>query len=301
MNKILTIFKLLPLALCAISVATAKPIVTASIQPTKYFIEQIAGDTIEVRSLLEANTDPHTYEPKAAQMRDVEASELYFAVGVEFEAAWLDRFKSSFKNLEIVHTDETITKIAGHHHEEEHEEHDHADHEHEEHAEHKHGEYDTHIWLDPILVKRQAINIAKALIAKYPQNAELYERNLTKFQAHLDNIHSQISMMFAGVKNRQFLIYHPSFGYFAARYDLEQLAIEQDGKEPSAKKLAEIIQNAQNSGIKTIFVSDGFSKKPAQTIADQLGAQVVEIKNLSPNWEEDLLIAADAIKKALGD
>ena len=133
------------LAVCALSLF-AKPVVTTSILPTKFFVEQIAGDTLDVNAMVGKGADPHTYEPKPKQMKELEKSELYFAIGIEFEDAWLDRFSKTFKNLRIVKTQEGIEKIAmsdEHEHEEHHHEHHHDDEEcccHHHHEEEEHDE-----------------------------------------------------------------------------------------------------------------------------------------------------------------
>ena len=307
MKKILTF-----LCICALG-AFAKPVVTASILPTKYFIEQIAGDTLEVNVMVGRGADPHSYEPKPKQMSELERSALYFAVGIDFENAWLDRFSKTFKNLKIVKTQEGIEKIAmsGEHEHHEHHDHDahdkgeagehkHHDHEHEEHGHHhEHGALDPHVWLDPQLVKIQARNIANALVENFPQNAEIYKQNLAKFEARLDELDAFIADKLKGLKSREFIVYHPSWGYFAKRYNLEQIAIEIEGKEPKPADLAELIEEAKEHEVKAIFVAPQFSKKAASLIAKQAGANVVEIDQLPLDWDAELRKTAEILAKSL--
>jgi len=305
MKKILTF-----LCVCALG-AFAKPVVTASILPTKYFIEQIAGDTLEVNVMVGRGADPHSYEPKPKQMSELERSALYFAVGIDFENAWLDRFSKTFKNLKIVKTQEGIEKIAmsGEHEHHEHHDHDahdkgeageHKHHDHEEHGHHhEHGALDPHVWLDPQLVKIQARNIANALVKNFPQNAEIYERNLAKFEARLDELDAFIADKLKELKSREFIVYHPSWGYFAKRYNLEQIAIEIEGKEPKPADLAELIEEAKEHEVKAIFVAPQFSKKSANLIAKQAGANVVEIDQLPLDWDAELRKTAEILAKSL--
>ena len=305
MKKILTF-----LCVCALG-AFAKPVVTASILPTKYFIEQIAGDTLEVNVMVGRGADPHSYEPKPKQMSELEHSALYFAVGIDFENAWLDRFSKTFKNLKIVKTQEGIEKIAMSGEHEHHEHHDrdahdkggageHKHHDHEEHGHHhEHGALDPHVWLDPQLVKIQARNIANALVENFPQNAEIYERNLAKFEARLDELDAFIADKLKGLKSREFIVYHPSWGYFAKRYNLEQIAIEIEGKEPKPADLAELIEEAKEHEVKAIFVAPQFSKKAAGLIAKQAGANVVEIDQLPLDWDAELRKTAEILAKSL--
>lgn len=305
MKKILTF-----LCICALG-AFAKPVVTASILPTKYFIEQIAGDTLEVNVMVGRGADPHSYEPKPKQMSELEHSVLYFAVGIDFENAWLDRFSKTFKNLKIVKTQEGIEKIAMSGEHEHHEHHDHdahdkgeaGEHKHRDHEErghhHEHGALDPHVWLDPQLVKIQARNIANALVENFPQNAEIYERNLAKFEARLDELDAFIADKLKGLKSREFIVYHPSWGYFAKRYNLEQIAIEIEGKEPKPADLAELIEEAKEHEVKAIFVAPQFSKKAAGLIAKQAGANVVEIDQLPLDWDAELRKTAEILAKSL--
>ncbi len=290
----------------------AKPLVTTTILPTKYFVEQIAGDSLEVVSLVEKGADPHTYEPKPSQMKSVEKSELHFAVGIEFDKIWLPKLKKQFPNLVVINTDENIKKIpmAAHHHchcedHKEHEHHvdhhhdaEHADHDHEEHH-HHHDGVDPHIWLDPALVEKQATNIANALIKKYPQNKDKFEKNLAKFKENLDKFDTLTKEKLKGLKTNKFMVYHPSWGYFAKRYNLEQISIEIEGKEPKPGDLKELIEEAKEEGTKVIFVAPQFSKKAANTIAKQTGAKVVEIDQLPENWLDEMQKTVDVFAKFL--
>ena len=283
------IFAFLCLGLVALY---AKGQVSVSILPQEYFVKQIAGDAVEVNVMVGKGADPHTYEPKPKQMTALEKSDLYFAIGIEFEEAWLPKFQKSYPNLKIVKTDAGVEKIKfeGHH--------EHADHDHHDH-EHHHGEFDPHIWLDPVSVKIQAKNIAAALSEKYPENKALFEANLAKFEAKLDELDGFIKSTLANVKNREFIVYHPSWGYFAKRYDLEQIAIEVDGKEPKPAELKELIEEAKEHGVKVIFVAPQFSKKAAQTVAKESGASVVEIDQLPLDWDAELRKTAQIFAKSL--
>ena len=283
------IFAFLCLGLVALY---AKGQVSVSILPQEYFVKQIAGDAVEVNVMVGKGADPHTYEPKPKQMTALEKSDLYFAIGIEFEEAWLPKFQKSYPNLKIVKTDAGVEKIKfeGHH--------EHADHDHHDH-EHHHGEFDPHIWLDTVSVKIQAKNIAAALSEKYPENKALFEANLAKFEAKLDELDGFIKSTLANVKNREFIVYHPSWGYFAKRYDLEQIAIEVDGKEPKPAELKELIEEAKEHGVKVIFVAPQFSKKAAQTVAKESGASVVEIDQLPLDWDAELRKTAQIFAKSL--
>ncbi|ANE33313.1 metal ion ABC transporter, periplasmic metal-binding protein [Campylobacter hyointestinalis subsp. hyointestinalis LMG 9260] len=270
----------------------AKGIVTASILPVKYFVEQIVGDTLEVGVMAPSGADPHTYEPRPNQMKMVEKSDLFFAVGMDYERVWIPKFTKSFANLKIIDTAYGIKLKKMEH------SHDHEASEHKSDHEDSEGGFDPHIWLDPILVKTMAQNIFSALKAQYPQNAEIYSTNLAKFLQILDELDATIRSEFSNLKNKKFIVYHPSWGYFAKRYGLEQIAIEIEGKEPKPADLANLINEAKEEGVKVIFVAPQFSKKSANLIANEVHAKVVEIDQLPKDWLLSMKKTTEAFRQS---
>lgn len=273
----------------------AKPIVTTTILPTKFFIEQIAGDEISVNTMIEKGADPHTYEPKPSQMKNLEKSELYFSVGVEFDEIWLPKIAENFPDLKIIKTDDKIEKIAmSEHHHDEHmnEENCHDENAVKHHCEtnekHHHHGLDPHIWLDPVLVKTQVETIKFALINKFPDKKEIFEKNANEFLKKLDEFDKFAAVKLGALKNRNFIVYHPSWGYFAKRYSLNQIAIEIEGKEPKPAELEELIEEAKEENVRVIFVAPQFSKNSAKSIAKATNAAVIEIDQLPENWLSEM-------------
>lgn len=266
-----------------LAILNAKPVVSATILPVEYFIEQIGSNSVEITTIVKANADPHSFEPKVSDMKKLEFSDLFFAVGIEYEGVWLPKFSKAYPNLKIINTQANA----------------HMPQDHDNHDGHDHEEFDTHIWLDPILVKDQAKIIAQALSDEYPQNSQIYNQNLDKFNQEIDKLDSYIKDSLKDLKNRKFMVFHPSWGYFAKRYDLTQIAIESGGKEPKPAALARLIKRAKDENIKVIFTSPGFSKKSAELIAKQTGAKLIEIDPLSKEWLENMYKIADIFKSSL--
>jgi len=309
------------------SAATAKPIVFVSIVPQKYFVEQIAGDLVDTQVLVAPGANPHSYEPTSSQMVGLTKAKAYFTIGISLEQAWLPRINGTVPSLRIVHTHRGIKKIPmaahSHHDEEGHHDHDdhakaheeHHDHEahaakHEEHHDHghahgheghhhDHGTLDPHVWLDPVLVKTIATNTCKGLIKADPQNKATYEANLTVFLADLDKTHAAIKAIIDEVPadHRSFLVFHPSWGYFAERYGLTQTPVEVEGREPSPKALAEIVGHAKEKGTKVIFVQPQISQRTAKVIAKEIGAEIMILDPLAKDWKANLMEAAQVFKK----
>jgi zinc transport system substrate-binding protein len=290
-----------------------KTSVFVSIVPQEYFVERIGGERVKVQALVKPGSSPATYEPSPRQMAALSEATLYFRIGVPFEEAFLPKIESTMKTLKIVDTRKGVTfrtMQAHHHHGEEgkaHERHEgdldaHAG----EHVAAGHGEehhhhvgLDPHIWLSPRLVKIQARTIADALIAIDSAGKGVYERNYQSFAADLDALDARLSKMLAPVKGITFLVFHPAWGYFAEAYGLRQEAIELEGKVPSGRRLAGIIEEAKEEAVKVIFVQPQFSKASAQKIADAIGGVVISINPLARNYIENLEGVATAVRRSL--
>ncbi|MGX3045625.1 metal ABC transporter solute-binding protein, Zn/Mn family [Helicobacter sp. T3_23-1056] len=290
---------------------TQKPIISVSIAPIGYFVEQIAKNTADINLIIPPNSDEHTLDFKPSVVANLQKSAVYFTIGLEIEAILADKFKG----VKIVDISKGVAKINDtheHNHGDSHEHdlhahnshshgdsHAHDSHSHEleshEHSHDSHSRKDPHIWLDPILAKTLSQNIANTLRELYPQNAKFYAKNLADFEAKLDSLHAQITQILSKSKHKKFIIYHPSLSYFAKRYNLTQIPVEIKSKEPKARDLQAIITRAKKEQIRTIFVQAGFSQKSAKTLAKELGANVAQINHLSDEWDKQMLNIARQI------
>lgn len=271
-------------ALLLASELIAKPVVIASIAPVEYLAKAVGGDKIEVQSL--AKGDVHSYEPKPNDMKAVAKARIFIAAGLEFEEAWIPRFKASAKNLVVVKSDAKIAKLK-----EERGEQTEHDEKHEAHA-------DPHVWLNPMLAITMARNISDALIDMDKANKDFYLKNFQKLMNDLLAFDESAKESLAGLKNRKFVVYHPAWGYFAAHYDLEQISIERSGKEPKIDEMASTLKMIKDENIKVIFADPNRSQKSAQILASQTGAKVELLDPLGYNLLENLKIAVGAIKDA---
>ena len=271
-------------ALLLASELIAKPVVIASIAPVEYLAKAVGGDKIEVQSL--AKGDVHSYEPKPNDMKAVAKARIFIAAGLEFEEAWIPRFKASAKNLVVVKSAAKIAKLK----EERGEQAEH-DEKHEAHA-------DSHVWLNPMLAITMARNISDALIDMDKANKDFYLENFQKLMNDLLAFDESAKNELAGLKNRKFVVYHPAWGYFAAHYDLEQISIERSGKEPKIDEMASTVKMIKDENIKVIFADPNRSQKSAQILASQTGAKVELLDPLGYNLLENLKIAVGAIKDA---
>ena len=115
---------------------------------------------------------------------------------------------------------------------------------------------------------------------------------MQKFLSELDALDTKIKAILRDKKGQKFIVYHPSWAYFAARYELVQVPVEIEGKEPKIKDLQALIKLAKAEKIKTIFVQKGFSQNAAKVIARERGAKVAVIDHLAGDWKNELLRSA---------
>lgn len=253
----------------------AKPIISVSIPPQAYFLKQIAGDSVTINILVPQGADPHTFEFKPSNLYQLQKSDLYLTIGLEFEKIWLDKIKDNLIQTKIIPITQNIPFLKT--------EHSHQDEDEEE----EHESHDPHIWLSPALVKILATNIASILSAYFPEHKELYAKNLQAFLGQIDVLQQTIKERIASLQNRVFLIYHPAWAYFAQEFNLKEIAIQVDDKEPTPQELAQTIALAKEEKVRVLFIQNGFSNQTA--IARNFEMKTWNSNPLAYDWENELL------------
>lgn len=260
-----------------------------SILPQRTFLQKLAGPEAKIDVMVLPGASPHTYEPRPGQMKALAETALYFSIGVPFEKTWLPKFQGLYPSLRVVPTDAGISKraIDGHGH---------------GHAHAKGAHPDPHIWLSPPLVKIQAGHMAAALMDRDPLHRQRYSDNLKGFEQEIDTLDKDLRTILGRPgASRAFLVFHPSWGYFADAYGLEQIAIEMEGKEPSARELEHLITLARAHGIRVVFVQPQFNRKMAETLSRELQARVSIADPLREDWAANLREVATDMAGAMGN
>ncbi|BAW31147.1 MAG TPA: zinc ABC transporter substrate-binding protein [Methanothermobacter sp.] len=239
-----------------------KIIVAASIMPQKEFIEAVGGDKVKVIVMVPPGADPHTYEPQPSQLRELSKAKIYFQVGsgIEFEKTWMEKLKELNPEMKIINCSEGIKLIKE----------------------------DPHVWTSPQNAIIMVENIYKALIKEDPANREYYTKNKDQYISRLKELDKKFNQTLTEKQNKKILVYHPAWTYLFKDYKIEQITIEQEGKEPSPQKLAKIIQEAKKANIKIIIISPQSNKQSAQAIADEIGAKIVTIDPLAENYIKNM-------------
>lgn len=252
---------------------------TVSILPQRYFVERIGGEHVVVTVMVQPGESPATYEPEPAQLVALSSSALYFSIGVPFERVWLEKIATANEELLLVDTAEGIERCPISRDE----------------TETSSENLDPHIWLSPALVKVQARNICRALVQLDPEHEAEYQANLAAFLADIEVLQAEIQETLQASVGEKFMVFHPSWGYFADEFGLQQLPIESGGQEPSAQELTEIISTAKAAGIRVIFAQPEFSTRAAEMIAREIGGEVQLISPLALDWPANMRQAAEAL------
>ncbi|WP_106478183.1 metal ABC transporter solute-binding protein, Zn/Mn family [Phytohalomonas tamaricis] len=264
--------------------------VAVSIVPEQWLITQLGGDDVDVMTLVKPGLEPEEYSPTPKQLSALTETSIYFAIGVPFEAAWLDRMASQAPQLNIVdlHEDLPLRSIEAHHHD--------GDHDHDHDHEHGHeGAADPHVWLDPQLMVQMAHKAADALVEQLPERAADIRAREAEVVKTLNDKTREIASQLKPYEGQSFMVYHPAWGYYADRFHLTQLPIELNGREPTPRSLSELIEQAREHNIHVIFVQEQFSQAAARRLAQSLDAEVTTIDPLAADYIENLQRITDTL------
>jgi len=124
---------------------------------------------------------------------------------------------------------------------------------------------------------------------------------LRLFLQDIDALQLEIKESLSGLKGNKFIVFHPSWGYFAREFGLEQISIEVDGQEPSAQELAELIDQAKTDGIRVVFAQPEFNTKSAEVIANEIGGTVLLISALEPDWLANMRTVSQTFGEMLSE
>ena len=253
--------------------------VFVSIAPQKYFVERIGGDEVQVEVMVNPGESPATFNPNPKKMSQLANAKLYFSIGVPFEKVWISRIKNIQPKLKVVPLNKKIYIAPSSHP--------------------QHDEGDPHIWLSPPLVKIMAAEIEASLSRQHPEKSDFFKINYQTLIKEIDKLDQEIQQVFAKGKNRTFMVFHPAWTHFAKAYGLEQISIENQGKEPGPRALQRIINKGKKLNIKVIFVQKQFGLSVAKKIAKMIGATVKEMDPLTENYMDSMRNTAKAISGAI--
>lgn len=260
-----------------------KPVIAVTIEPQRYFTEAIAGDKFDVVSIVPKGSSPETYDPTPQQLVSLGDSKAYFRIGyIGFEQVWMDRLTDNTPHIQVFDTSKDVDLIYE------------AD---EDHGDHRHaGGVEPHIWNSTGNALIIARNIYKALCRLDKENEGYY---LTRYDSLSRQIMQTDSIIRQTLQQpdcaKSFMIYHPALSYFARDYGLQQISIEEGGKEPSPAHLKELVDVCRQGDVRVIFIQPEFDRRNAEIIAKETQTRIVPINPLSYDWNAEMQGVARAL------
>ncbi len=225
--------------------ASSKPHVLVSIVPYKSLVEEIAGDTCHVYSIVKSDIDPHSYDIPPKHMENLRTAQLWFKIGEGFE-----KICQNFLTCPQIDLTEGVDLIYSH-------------------PSCAHHAYclDTHTWLSPRNLKIQTKHIAEALAFHFPEHSELYKRNSRRLLDTLDALDKEILTKTKRAKQRHVLVSHGAFAYFCRDYDFIQHTIEKNcNSEPSPKAVLQVSQDIKQYNISSVILLKNAGKRSSAAL-----------------------------------
>lgn len=287
MKKIILMLLLLLLVGCQ-DKADATLTVAVSIVPQETFVNKVAGDLIDVVVMIPPGNSPANYQPTPQMMAQFNESDIYFHIDVSAEVPILASVGNDVRLVDLAEiVDDKYPARYFEAYEEDHEE------------EHSHEGRDPHIWLSPKRSMVMVEVIRDELIALDPTHKETYESNAQSYLEELTVLDNELTLAFDQLESKAFIMYHPSFGYFAEDYNLDMYAIEVEGKDATIKELGHIIELAKEKNIKYVFYQEEFDSQQAEIVANEIGGETIKVAPLSGDYINNLRMILNKMQDIL--
>ncbi len=237
--------------------SSGKLTVVASFYPMYDFAKNVGGDRVSVSVLIPPGVEPHEYELSPSDARKLSDADVFIYNGAGMEP-WVPNLLEGVGNSRLIAVDASrdINFTAS--------------------QDPDQPGNDPHVWLDPVLAKKQVEAIRDAFIAADPAGRSYYEANAAAYSAKLDALDAEFRAMMLSCRKRDILITHATLAYFCREYGCHQIAIEgvNPEAEPQPADLANIITQARQHNVTTVFVEKLMNPQSAETIASEINGTV---------------------------
>ncbi len=261
--------------------AQSKPIVVVTIAPQAAFVREVAGDRVNIVTVLPPGANHETYSLPPQDMAQMSNASLYLALGLPPERSIiLPKLAEMNRNMKIIDVQNEVARsyaprfFAP-------------------------DDQDPHIWLSP---KRAILMVqltARELSLLDPENRELYAANSQRYVGQIEAAEREARELLSPMANRTFIVYHPAFGYFAEDYNLTMVALEEEGKEADPRRMREVIDMAREKGIKIIFYQEDIDGRQSRTFAEELGGRAEKISPMATNYVDNIRRMARSFAEGL--
>jgi len=275
---------------CASGVRQEENRISVSILPIKYWIDEISGGDFEVTVVVPSGASPETYEPTPTQMKEVSRSYGYIQIGlIDFEQPLVRGIKENNPELSILTLSDGMELLEGV-----------CGHVHASGSHHHHGT-DPHVWLSPVRSRQMVAAITEFLTGARPDSAMKYLNNQKTLLLRIDSLDRSIREAFNALHNRTVLIYHPFLTYYCDDYNLTQLPVEQEGKEPSVSQLKKLVSYVKEEALEMIFYQDQLHFQTVEALIHETGIRAVSVDPLAYDWLENLYFITAQIARHNAD
>ena len=287
---VVLIFLAACLAVIQFSCSSEKPqalLVAVSILPQQDFLQHVIGDEpYSIMVLIPPGASPETYALGPGQMEQLSRARAYFKLGsgLPFENVWLGKIENLNPTMPVIDCSNGVEIMTGASEGES--------------GTGAHGE-DPHIWLSPQNAMIMVTNMAEGMSEIDPAHKSAYHQNADTYIGRLKQLDIEIKDKFAEITNRNFIIFHPAWGYYAREFRLNQIPIEIEGKEPKVSALEDLVKTANKENIRTVFASPEFNAESARVIAREINGQVVFIDPLAEDYITNMLEVTGKLAEAM--
>ena len=255
--------------------------VVVSLGPEVEWVKAVGGSKVDVTLMVPEGSDPHTYEPLPNQLSQVSNAQIYVMMGssVEFENNYMDKIRETNPNMLVVNASQGVNLIPNS-------------------AENESETVDPHVWADPKNAKIMVNNIYNGLVEVDPADKDYFTSNRDSYLQKLDELDKNTTKLLKDKNNTYILVLHPAFGYLAKDYNITQIGAMINDEEPSPQRITMMINTAKNYNITTVYSEPQYDPKFMQSIATQIGGNVVTVNDLDENYLENMQNIALAFSKA---
>lgn len=281
-----------------------KDSISVTIQPIKYFVNELSGGDFDVTVIVPSGSSPETFEPTPSDMRRLYDSKGYISIGLlDCEMVLNSAIGDDIPTLELYHNVECIASShshEGHNHEgDNHEGHNHECDHHEDGHQCSSTGLDPHIWMSAKEAKSISKAITSMLCKINSDSSSKYQVRYEQFITKLDSLDQYIKGRLESRDISTIVVYHPALSYLARDYSLNQVAIEHEGKEPTITTLKSVIDTVKNNNIKHILHQEQHDRRSAEVVAKEAGCEIIDFDPLLEDWYSNMEQIADNISSAL--
>lgn len=263
------------------------PIVLVSVPPYLYFVKKIAENTVSVQSLVPPGANPHLYEPTPKQVQLQKRAVLWVKLGEKADQKAQRVFQELKNPPVIIDLKEGLNLLSYKDRKGQCCSHESAK--------------DLHIWLSPKMMQPQVKKITQALIQLFPIHTELYQNNSDALLKELEQIDQELTIALKNKQGKAILVSHPAFAYFCRDYKLEQLSLEEEGKDCLPQYIPELLQKIKMLHIGGIIIEPQHGSKAAKILAQKLQISTYVIDPYSEDYIAGLKQIAEVVKKIIHD